>query len=168
MHRPWSVLEFFLNGTELSVNSENSRNMRNHWRMKRALFKDLFCYLCLLGTEVASWFLTQVILGLNTHFLQKLSTKSADSVDSLEFILVKLRCCTDVREFQRFQRKIHLSCKIHRCLKAFVLSWKFVQVAWGSINALIHIKLCNPCNSSSGLCWVQVKRLWQQNCFPFN
>ena len=46
-------------------------------------FKDPHCYLCLHGTVVASWFITQEVGGSNTAYLQKNST---DSVDSLEFI----------------------------------------------------------------------------------
>ena len=58
-----TTLEFSLNGVELSLNSGNSENRRNHWSMKWVQYKDLLCYLCLCGLGVSSLSLTQEILG---------------------------------------------------------------------------------------------------------
>ena len=58
-----SPLEFSLNGAELSLNSGNSENLRNHWSMNWVQYKDLLCYLCLHGLVVSSLSLTQEILG---------------------------------------------------------------------------------------------------------
>ena len=69
---------FFLNGAEFllnSVNSANSGNLINR------------CCLCLPGTVVASWFITQGIEGSNTAFFaKKYFSNSTDSVDYIEFI----------------------------------------------------------------------------------
>ena len=51
--------------------------------MSWAQFKDPHWCLCLHGSVVAHWFITQEVEVLNTAFLRKNST---DSVDSLEFI----------------------------------------------------------------------------------
>ena len=51
--------------------------------MNGVRFKDTLCYQCLPGTVVASWFLTQEIIGSNTPFLHEFSVNAADS---LEFI----------------------------------------------------------------------------------
>ena len=59
-------MEFFLNGTELSLNSVisvNSGNLINHWSMNRAQFKDPVSPMCLAGAVVASWSLTQEVAG---------------------------------------------------------------------------------------------------------
>ena len=56
------TMEFSLNGTELSLNSEN---LRNHWGMNWVQYKDLLCCLWLCGWVVASLSLTQEILGSN-------------------------------------------------------------------------------------------------------
>ena len=58
-----ATLEFSLNGAELSLNSGNSENLRNHWSMNWVQYKDLLCYLCLCGLVVSSLSLTQEILG---------------------------------------------------------------------------------------------------------
>ena len=61
-----SVTFFFLNGVELSlnpVNSANSGNLINLWSMNLAQFKDSVSHMCLSGTVVASWFLTQEVAG---------------------------------------------------------------------------------------------------------
>ena len=50
-----SLLEFFLNGAELSLNSEK---LINHWSMNWAQFKDSITHMCLAGTVVACWSLT--------------------------------------------------------------------------------------------------------------
>ena len=54
--------------------------------MNMVYFKDPFCYLCLPGAVVASWFVTQEVPGSNTPFLQKYFSNSTDSVDSTEFV----------------------------------------------------------------------------------
>ena len=69
------------------MNSANSRKLINHWSINWAEFKDPHCYLCLHGTVVACWFITQEVWGSNTPFCKNNST---DSVDSLEFIKEKL------------------------------------------------------------------------------
>ena len=59
-------MEFFLNGTELSLNSVNSAdsgNLINHWTMNWAQFKDPVSHMCLVGTVVTSWSLTQEVAG---------------------------------------------------------------------------------------------------------
>ena len=43
--------------------------------MNKVHFKDPLCYLCLLGTVVASWFVTQEIEGSNTAFFAKIFVK---------------------------------------------------------------------------------------------
>ena len=58
------ILEFFLNEAELSlnsVNSVNSGNLINHPSMNWAQFKDPVFHMCLAGTVVATWSLTQKI-----------------------------------------------------------------------------------------------------------
>ena len=59
-------LKFFLNGVELSLNSVNlvnSGNLINHWSMNLVQFKDPVSHMCLAGTVVASWYLTQEVAG---------------------------------------------------------------------------------------------------------
>ena len=46
--------------------------------------------MCLPGTVVASWFVTQEVADSNTAFLQKYVSNSTESVDSIEFISEKL------------------------------------------------------------------------------
>ena len=60
-----SSMEFSLNGAELSLNSGNSENLRNHWGMNWVQHNDLLSYNCLCGTVVESLSLTQEILGTN-------------------------------------------------------------------------------------------------------
>ena len=62
-HKKNNRLEFFLNGAELSLNSANSGNLLNHWSMNWAQFKDPVSYMCLAGTVVAYWSLTQEVAG---------------------------------------------------------------------------------------------------------
>ena len=60
------TLEFFLNEAELSLNSvisANSGNLINHWSINWAQFKGSFSHMCLAGTEVAFWSLTQKVEG---------------------------------------------------------------------------------------------------------
>ena len=42
--------------------------------------------MCCAGTAVASWFVTQEVVGSNTAFLQIYFSNSTDSVDSVELI----------------------------------------------------------------------------------
>ena len=59
-------MEFFLNGTELSlnsVNSANSGNRINHRSMNWVQFKDLVSHMCLAGAVLAFWSLTQKVAG---------------------------------------------------------------------------------------------------------
>ena len=64
-----TTLGFSLNAAELSLNSVNSENLRNHWSMNWIHYKDLLCYLCLCGLVVSSLSLTQEILGSNPTIL---------------------------------------------------------------------------------------------------
>ena len=68
-HIEYDSLEFSLNGAELSLNSGNSENLRNHWSMNWVQYKDLLCYLCLCGLVVSSLSLTQEILGSSPTLL---------------------------------------------------------------------------------------------------
>ena len=58
----------FLKWIRNSVNSWNAGNLKNHWRVNWAQFKDSFCYLCLVGIMVASWSLTHEVAGSNNLF----------------------------------------------------------------------------------------------------
>ena len=69
-----------------SVNSANSRNLINNISMKCGKFKDPVSHMCLAGTMVASWSLTQEVAGLN-------------SFTAMTFILVT--------EFSDFNEKIY-------------------------------------------------------------
>ena len=60
------IMEFFLNGAELSLNSVNSANsgkLINHWSMNWDQIKDPVSHMCLAGAVVASWSLTQEVAG---------------------------------------------------------------------------------------------------------
>ena len=64
------LLVFFLNGTEVSLNSVNlmnSGNLINHWSMNGAKFNDPVSYVSLAGAVVTSWSLTQGVAG-SSHF----------------------------------------------------------------------------------------------------
>ena len=52
------------------MNSVNSRKLINHWSVIWAQFKDPHCYLCLPGSVVACWFITQAV-GVRIHFFCK-------------------------------------------------------------------------------------------------
>ena len=54
-------MEFFLNRTELSLNSGNSGNLMNHRSMTWCPFKDHVSHMCLAGAVLASWSLTQEV-----------------------------------------------------------------------------------------------------------
>ena len=56
-----AILEFFLNGAELSLNSVNSEKLINHPSMNWAQFKDPISHMCLAGAVVACWSLTQEV-----------------------------------------------------------------------------------------------------------
>ena len=80
-----STIEFSLNGAKISLNSENSENLRNHWGMNWVQHKDLLCCLWNCGRVVESLSLTQKILGSNPaillfDFFFFLSMNSANSV----------------------------------------------------------------------------------------
>ena len=64
-------LEIFLNGAEFSLNSANSGNLRNHWSMNWAQFKDPVSHMCLAGTVVAAWSLTQEVAGSSPFTIMK-------------------------------------------------------------------------------------------------
>ena len=48
-----------------SVNSTNSGNLINHCSMNWVQLKDPTSYICLAGKVVASWSLTQEVVGLS-------------------------------------------------------------------------------------------------------
>ena len=54
-----NTLGFLLNGAEFSMNSVNSEKIINHPTMNWAQFKDPMSHMCLAGTVVACWPLTQ-------------------------------------------------------------------------------------------------------------
>ena len=60
-----ALIRVFPKWNRNSVNSANSRNVINHRSMKYNLFKDCVSRMCLIGTVVASWFLTQEVAGLS-------------------------------------------------------------------------------------------------------
>ena len=103
------LLEFFLNGAEHSlnsVNSANSVNLINNSRMNWAQFKDLVCHLCLAGTVVASWSLTQEVAGLspftvktNILPLNSVKTLRKNSISSTLHLIIQ---CTIVRKGKCF------------------------------------------------------------------
>ena len=59
-------MEFFLNGARLSWNFVNSLNLINHWIMNWSQFKDPVSYMCLDGTVLASWSVTEWVVVLRT------------------------------------------------------------------------------------------------------
>ena len=107
------LLEFFLNGAEHSlnsVNSANSVNLINHSRMNWAQFKDLVCHVCLAGTVVASWSLTQEVAGsspfaVKTNILPLNSVKTfrKNSISSTLHLIIQ---CTIVPERNMFSQII--------------------------------------------------------------
>ena len=62
-------MEFFLNGAELSLNSENSGNLKNHRSMTGAQFNDPISPMSLAGAVVASWSTTQEVTGWQVQAL---------------------------------------------------------------------------------------------------
>ena len=66
LHCMKATLEFFLNWAELSmnsVNSVNSGNLKSHWSINRTQYNDPVSHVCLAGTVVAYWSLTQEVAG---------------------------------------------------------------------------------------------------------
>ena len=63
------ALEFFLNGTELLLNSVNSEKLINHWSMNWAQFKDPISHMCLAGAVVACSSLAQEVAGWQVRVL---------------------------------------------------------------------------------------------------
>ena len=61
------TLEVFLNGAELCL---NTGNLLTHWSVNWAQFQDPVSHMCLAGTVVASWFVTQEVAG-SSHFNNK-------------------------------------------------------------------------------------------------
>ena len=57
------VIEQIVIPMEFSLNSVNSENLINHWSMNHGQFRDVVCHMCLAGTVVASWLLTQEVAG---------------------------------------------------------------------------------------------------------
>ena len=55
----------FLKWNINSMNSAKSGNTINHWSMDQGQFKDPVSHICLAGTVVASWSLTQEMSGLS-------------------------------------------------------------------------------------------------------
>ena len=58
--------QFFLDGADISLNSVNSADSGNliiSWNMNWVQFKDPVSQMCLAGTVVASWSLTQEVTG---------------------------------------------------------------------------------------------------------
>ena len=51
--------------TKWNGNSVNSGNLINHWSMNWVQFKDPLSHMCLAGTVVSSWSLTQEMTGSN-------------------------------------------------------------------------------------------------------
>ena len=60
------VMGFSLNGAELSLNSVNLENLRNHRSMNWVKFKNPLYYLCLCGTDHLC-LLTRKIVGSNSE-----------------------------------------------------------------------------------------------------
>ena len=59
-------MEYFLNVTELSLNSvisANSGNQINHWSMNWAQFNYSISHICLAGYVIAYWSTTQEVAG---------------------------------------------------------------------------------------------------------
>ena len=65
------TMGFSLNAAELSLNSVNSGNLKNHWSMNWDQFNCLLCLLCLNGRVVESLSLTQEIVGSSTAIFLK-------------------------------------------------------------------------------------------------
>ena len=61
-----TIMEFFLNGAQLSLNSANLGNLINCSSMNWAQFKDPVFHMCLAGTVATSWILTQEASGLSS------------------------------------------------------------------------------------------------------
>ena len=78
-------MEFFLNGTELSL---NSGNQINHLSMNWNQFKDPVSQMCLAGAVAAFWSPTQEVAGSNpftvvTNILSSLNLMKTFSENSI-------------------------------------------------------------------------------------
>ena len=113
-------MEFSLNGVELSLNSVNSENLRNHWSTNWVQYKDLLCYLCLYGLVVSSLSLTQEILG---------STPQCSFLIFLIFIL-SLNSRNSVKTFRENSNR-------EACLGVLSLPW-FWRLWFSLGNASYH------------------------------
>ena len=58
-----NALEFFLSGAEHLLKSVNSENLINHSSMNLGECKDPVSHVCIAGDVVASWSLTQEVVG---------------------------------------------------------------------------------------------------------
>ena len=133
------VLGFSLNG-ELSLNSSNSENLRNHWGMNWVQYKDLLCCPCLCGWVVESLTLTPKILG------------------SIPAIFLFNFCCHWI---ENIQSNLHCGCwdtfvKLNEmCTKCFLKTFLFPVVdrhyssdwidtdAWSPQNKKINLNVWN-------------------------
>ena len=122
-----ATLEFSLNGAELSLNSTNSENLRNHWGMNWVQYNDLLCYLCLCGLVVSSPSLTQEILGSNPtmlifyffcHWIQRIQWKHLEKTPLWRFLLTWENNATIQRK-----RKLQIS-KLLPTITSFVFKEK--------------------------------------------
>ena len=82
----WWSIEFFLNEGELSLNSLNSRNLINYWSMNWSQFKDPISHICIAGTVVASWSLTQEVAGWALLMLNSVSASRKNSSDPKNYV----------------------------------------------------------------------------------
>ena len=71
-------------------NSAKSGNLLNYWSMNWGQFKDALFHLCLLGSLVTHWSLTQEVTGLNdkyfSHWIQRIQEFQIENLDTLNFI----------------------------------------------------------------------------------
>ena len=64
-----SYIGVFPKWVELSVNSVNSGNLKNHWSMNWAQSEDHVSHTCLTGTVKVCWSLTQEMTGWQVRVL---------------------------------------------------------------------------------------------------
>ena len=92
-------MEFSLNCADFSLNSVNSENLTNHWRMNWGQFKVPRCYLHLPCTVISTLSLTQHVRGLSTEILlifgKQVSLNSANSfrLGKTEMYAKKIKHC---------------------------------------------------------------------------
>ena len=80
------LMEFYLNGTELSLNSGNSGNLKNHWSINWAQFKDPVSVVASISVKTFSEnsnFVNSVI-SYNPAYYQLLSAYSLRSDSILD------------------------------------------------------------------------------------